>query len=68
MESKTFIVPNISCEHCVHTIEHEIGELAGVRVVKADQTTKQVTIQWENPATWPTIEKTLSEIDYPPAN
>lgn len=66
MESKTFVVPNISCGHCVRTIENEIGELNGIRLVKADQQTKQVTVQWESPATWAEIEKTLVEINYPP--
>ena len=29
MQSKTFTVPNISCGHCVHTVEMEVGDLAG---------------------------------------
>jgi copper chaperone len=68
METKTFTVPNISCEHCVHTIQNEVGELPGVRQVKADQKTKQVIVEWETPATWTAIEKTLVEMDYAPAN
>ena len=67
MESKTFTVPNISCEHCVHTIESEVGELPGVKAVKADEQTKIVTVQWDSPANWEKIEKTLEEIEYPPA-
>ena len=67
MESKTFTVPNISCGHCVHTVESEVGEIKGVRAVKADEKTKQVTVQWDNPANWEQIEKVLTEIDYPPA-
>lgn len=66
METKTFVVPNISCGHCVHTIESEVSELEGVRTVKADEQTKNVTVQWDNPATWVAIEKLLTEIDYPP--
>ncbi len=66
MESKTFIVPNISCGHCVHTIQNEVSELQGVKSVKADEKTKQVTVQWDKPATWAEIEKALTEIDYPP--
>ena len=66
MESKTFTVPNISCEHCVHTIESEVGELPGVKEVKADEKSKKVTIQWQNPATWAEIQKVLTEINYPP--
>jgi copper chaperone CopZ len=68
METKTFTVPNISCGHCVHTIQNEVSEINGVRVVKAEQETKIVTVQWEAPATWTEIEQTLVEINYPPAN
>ncbi|MCB8984674.1 MAG: cation transporter [Ardenticatenaceae bacterium] len=66
MESKTFTVPNISCGHCTHTIEMEVGDLAGVKSVKADQASKQVTVQWEAPATWNEIQSLLQEINYPP--
>ena len=55
MESKTVVVPNISCEHCVHTIESEVGELPGVKTVKADEKTRKVTIEWGDPATWQKI-------------
>ena len=67
MESKTFTVPNISCGHCVHTIESELGELKGVSEVKAEEKTTKVTVKWDNPANWGQIEKVLTEIDYPPA-
>ncbi len=66
MESKTFTVPNISCGHCTHTIEMEVSELAGVASVKAVQDSKQVTIEWNTPATWDQIQSTLQEINYPP--
>ena len=67
METKTFIVPNISCGHCVHTVETEVSELQGVQEVRADEKTKQVTVKWDKPANWEQIEKVLTEIDYPPA-
>lgn len=67
MESKTFSVPNISCGHCTHTIEMELGELPGVQSVKADQGSKQVVVEWGQPATWEQIKNTLVEINYPPA-
>ncbi len=66
MSTKTITVPNISCGHCTNTIELEVGELAGVTSVQADQTTKQVTIAWEDPASWSQIEALLQEINYPP--
>ncbi len=66
MTSKTFNVPNISCEHCTHTIQMEVGELAGVASVKADVDSKQVTVEWEAPASWEKITSLLQEINYPP--
>lgn len=66
MQSKTFTVPNISCGHCVHTIEMEVSDLEGVESVTADQQTKQVTVQWHEPASWEQIDALLHEINYPP--
>jgi copper chaperone CopZ len=67
MESKTFTVPNISCGHCTQTVEMELSELTGVQSVKADIDSKQVVVQWDDPATWEKIEATLVEINYAPA-
>jgi copper chaperone len=67
MSSKTFTVPGISCGHCVMTIKNEVGELAGVNSVDASAETKQVTVEWGEPATWEQIRDLLVEINYPPA-
>ena len=67
MDTRTVVINNISCNHCVHTIEREIGEIKGVQTVKADLPTKIVTIIWEGPATWDQIAGTLTEIEYPPS-
>ena len=67
MQTKTFEVPNISCGHCVMTIQNEVGELDGVASVKADKDTRQVVIEWNEPATWDKIKDLLVEINYPPA-
>ena len=67
MTTKTFTVPNISCGHCTHTIESEVGELAGVQSVKAEEATKQVTVTYDAPASWDSIKELLVEIEYPPA-
>jgi copper chaperone CopZ len=66
MASKTFLVPNISCNHCVMTIERELGELEGVTDVSADADTKNVTAEWDSPTTWDDIKALLTEINYPP--
>jgi copper chaperone len=66
MTKKTFIEPNISCGHCTRTIETELGELPGVTHVKAEVASKQVTIEWDEPATWGKVRALLEEINYPP--
>jgi copper chaperone len=69
MATKTFKVPNIHCGHCVMTIEREVGELTGVTSVKAEQSTRMVTVNWnEPPATWDAIRSLLTEINYAPEN
>ncbi len=68
MSSKTVKVPNISCGHCVHTIENEVSELDGVVSVSASQESKLVTIEWGDPQSWNNIQALLEEINYPPEN
>lgn len=66
MNTKTFVVPSISCDHCVRSIKNELSELAGVKSVQADANTKVVTVNWDDPATWEQIKAALTEIDYAP--
>jgi len=68
MQTKTVTVPNISCGHCVHTIQTEVGELEGVKSVVASEQTKTVTVEWDAPQTWDGIKSLLEEINYPPEN
>jgi copper chaperone CopZ len=67
MTTKTFTVPNISCGHCTHAIKMELGEVPGVQSVEADVATKNVTVEWKEPASWDMIKSVLVEINYPPA-
>ena len=68
MTTITYKIPNISCGHCVHTIQMELGDLIGVSKVLASQETRQVTVEFEPPATEEQITATLTEINYPPVN
>ncbi len=67
MITVTYSVPAISCMHCTHTIEMEVGELQGVKSVKADVNTKNVTISFEAPASEEQIKALMTEIEYPVA-
>ncbi|MCH8016343.1 MAG: heavy-metal-associated domain-containing protein [Acidobacteria bacterium] len=67
METKTFRVPNITCEHCVKTIERELSELEGVASVQADPQTQGVTVEWDGTSlSWEQVRHLLEEIHYPP--
>lgn len=65
MTTLTVKAPNISCGHCVHTIQDEVGELAGVKSVQAKEDSKLVTVTFETPATSEQIEALMAEIGYP---
>lgn len=68
METTKFHIPNISCPHCVMTIQRELGEMEGVRQVKGDPQSKEVVVEFEAPTTLEKIQETLKEINYPPAS
>ena len=65
MITVTYTVPAISCGHCTHTIETEVGELKGVQSVKAEIDTKKVVITFDAPASENVIKDLLAEINYP---
>ena len=65
MNTVSYHIPNISCHHCIHTITTELSDMAGVKDVQADLTSKEVTIQFEAPADEQKIQALLAEIDYP---
>ena len=65
MEKQTFIIPNISCGHCVMSIKGELNEIDGVKSVEGDPDTKSITVEWESPTSANTIKERLKEINYP---
>lgn len=67
METKTFQVPNMTCNGCVNTVKTEIEELTGVVNVEVNKPAQLVTVEWQTPATWEAIKSALTEINYAPA-
>jgi copper chaperone len=65
MTTKTYHVPDISCKHCVATIERELKDLVGVNSVKAEESTKNVTVETVDEKTLTNVELMLAEIGYP---
>jgi copper chaperone CopZ len=65
MKTVTYTIPNISCDHCVHTIKMELSDLEGVKTVEATKDPRQATITFTDPATETQIKSLLEEINYP---
>jgi copper ion binding protein len=61
----TLSVPDVSCEHCVKTIDGALGALPGVEAVSVDLASKTVRLRYE-PAhmTLERIEETLDDAGY----
>jgi copper ion binding protein len=43
--ARTYSVPGISCDHCKHAIEAEVGAVAGVSDVVVDVDARSVSVQ-----------------------
>ena len=58
-------VPEVSCEHCVKTINGALGQLSGVEAVSTDIPSKSVHLRYD-PAqvSMDTIEATLDDAGY----
>ncbi|MBP7213136.1 MAG: heavy-metal-associated domain-containing protein [Anaerolineaceae bacterium] len=67
METKTYSIPNINCNHCVMTINNAIQALDGVDYAEADLATKKLTVDFESPASDELIRETLASVNFPAA-
>ena len=65
MEEKTLSIPNISCGHCVMAINNELSQIDGVKKVIGSPENKNITVQWDFPATLDKIKAALKESNYP---
>ena len=64
-QEKILSVPDISCEHCVQTINKALGALPGVETVRTDIPTKTVALSYDpGQVTMDTIEATLDDAGY----
>lgn len=68
MISKTYSVPDVSCEHCKRAIETAVGGMGGIGRVLVDIEHKTVDIDFdENVVSQGAILATLEEEGYPVA-
>ena len=65
METVTLSIPNISCHHCIMTVQRETGFVEGAEFVSADLDTKQAVVKVKDQATLQSLKETLAEAGYP---
>ena len=65
MSQTVLEAPDISCEHCIMTIEKTVTKL-GAKFVSGDPETKQVTLEFDPEAvSLAAIERAMEEEGYP---
>ena len=66
IEQATLTAPDISCGHCVTTINQAVGALDGVRRVETSEQTKQVQVEYDpRRVSLSQIEAVMDEEGYP---
>lgn len=62
----TLVAPDISCAHCVQTVQQAVGDIEGVANVEARADTKQVVVTFDPQAVEESqIRQALDEAGYP---
>ncbi len=65
VQDVVLLVPDISCEHCVKTVNGALGVLAGVESVSTDIPTKKVHLRYDaNQLSMAKIEEVLDDVGY----
>lgn len=68
MEQVTLMAPDISCGHCVSTVQTAVQGIVGVESVQADEATKYVTVVFDPAVVELTqITSAMAEEGYPVA-
>jgi len=60
-------IPNISCHHCIMTIQRESSFVSGADFVSGDVKARTATFQVESSEALTTLKATLAEAGYPVA-
>lgn len=54
-------VDGMSCNHCVSTIEKNVGEIAGVSSVTVNLEQKEVVVEFDQEATLAQVKETIED-------
>ena len=64
MSSRTYVVPDVSCQHCVAAITEEVAKVPGVVEVDVDLARKRVTVRDDGSASDVAIRAGIAEAGY----
>lgn len=64
MQTQTLTVTGMTCEHCVRSVQEEVGAVDGVQRVDVDLATGAVTVHSERPVEDAAIEAAVREAGY----
>lgn len=64
MKTEQFIVPGVSCQHCVAAVTSEVGKLAGVKGVQVNLENKLVTVEHADTVAPAAIVAAIQEAGY----
>lgn len=64
MKTEKFLVPGVSCQHCVHAVTSEVGKLDGVSAVQVSLDSKVVTVEHGEGVTPEAIVAAINEAGY----
>ncbi len=65
IQEATLSVPDVSCGHCVQTINSTLSVLVGVETVSTDIATKSVQVRYDaNQVSMEQIEAALDDVGY----
>lgn len=66
IEQATLTAPDISCDHCVATVQETVSALEGVSQVEASEETKKIEVSFDpQRVSLDQIRKALGEAGYP---
>ncbi|MEI7642925.1 MAG: cation transporter [Chloroflexales bacterium] len=64
MAIEKFLVPAVSCQHCVNAVNKEVRALSGVQKVEVDLATKIVTVEYGDQVAPAAIIAAIQEAGY----
>ncbi|GAB4432561.1 MAG: heavy metal-associated domain-containing protein [Chloroflexi bacterium OHK40] len=64
MKSEQYLVPGVSCQHCVHAVTSEVSKLEGVQRVQVNLENKLVTVEHTEGVSSARIVAAIKEAGY----